>query len=519
MSSAAPPVRRIEGARLLGPDLAVSAPLVDLTLAEGRVVAIEPAAGRGRSNADGTGPAGSPRTGRAAGAVLAADGAWLMPGLWDAHVHPTDWAAARHRLDLSGCTDQEQVLATVVERLAADRVDPRAPERSGTELVGVGLRHATWPQPPSVERLDALTGQVPVALVSTDLHSAWLNSAALRRYDLDTSADGLVAEQQWFAVMSRIGAADEGTRDRWVLEAGEAAAALGVVGIADFDPGDSHLAWQRRVAAGFDAHRVQASVWPDHLEQALAAGLATGAALPGCGPLVTMGFLKVISDGSLNTRTAWCHEPFTDGSHGAPNLPAEELTALMARAHGAGIGSAIHAIGDRAAAVALGAFAASGARGRIEHAQLLTDADVHRMADLGLRASVQPVHTVDDRDLVDLLWADQAPRAYRFADLHRAGVRLELGSDAPVAPLDPWLAISAALHRTDDDRPGWYPEQRLDLATALRASWGPVERVRTGGPADLVLLDRHPGSLLTAERVRPQVLATICAGRLTHRAS
>src|SRR5699024_10049438 len=186
------------------------------------------------------------------------------------------------------------------------------------------------------------------------------------------------------------------------------------------------------------------------------------------------------------------------------------------RAAAAGISAAIHAIGDRACTVALDSFAATGARGRIEHAQLLTDADVARMADLGVQASVQPGHLVADRDVVDLIWADRAARAYRFADLHRAGVALALGSDAPVAPLDPWLAISAAVHRTDDDRPGWHAEQRLDLTTALHASWGPVAQVRPGGPADLVLLDRHPDSLLGQHPRPPQALATVCAGRLTH---
>src|SRR5699024_1453117 len=138
---------------------------------------------------------------------------------------------------------------------------------------------------------------------------------------------------------------------------------------------------------------------------------------------------------------------------------------------------------------------------------------VQRMARLGVRASVQPGHTVADRDLVELLWSEQAPRAYRFADLHRAGVPLDLGSDAPVSPLDPWQTISAAVHRTDGDRPPWHPEQRIDLVTALRASWGPVSEVRPGGPADLVLLDRHPDSLLAEDRSRPQVQATVCAGR------
>ncbi len=496
MTRSALPVQRIEGARLLGADLSRHAPLVDVTIAGGRVVAVEPA---------GTTTAAA----AADDAVrLPADGAWLMPGLWDAHVHPTDWAAARHRLDLSACSDRCEVLDAVSAQVAAGR--------ETSELVGVGLRHATWELEPRVELLDAVTGAVPTVLLSTDMHSAWFNSAALSRYGLTAGADGLVAENDWFTVMPQVGAADQTTRDRWVIEAGQAAAALGVVGITDFDPGDSHDAWRRRVAAGFDAHRVQASVWPDRLSTAIEAGLSTGNLLPGGGDLLTMGYLKVISDGSLNTRTAWCHEPFGRGEAGAPNLAASELRRLMARAAAAGISSAIHAIGDRACTVALDSFAATGARGRIEHAQLLTDADVARMADLGVRASVQPGHLVADRDVVDQIWADRAARAYRFADLHRTGVTLALGSDAPVAPLDPWLAISAAVHRTDDDRPGWHAEQRLDLTTALHASWGPVAQVRPGGPADLVLLDRHPDSLLSQHPRPPQVLATVCAGRLTH---
>lgn len=497
MNQPAAPVRRITGARLLGPDLSQQAPLVDVALTDGRVSAVHPA-----------GPRATDTPGSSGEEVLVADGTWLMPGLWDAHVHPTDWAAARHRLDLSGCPDRSRVLEAVAARLAA--------EPDIDELIGVGLRHAMWTQASRVDLLDGAAGAVPTVLLSTDMHSAWFNSAALSRYGLTAGADGLVAENDWFTVMPRVGSSDQTTRDRWVREAGQAAAALGVVGVTDFDPGDSHGAWRRRVAAGFDSHRVQASVWPDRLDSAIDAGLRTGDLLPGGGGLLTMGYLKVISDGSLNTRTAWCHEPFGRGETGAPNLAAGELRRLMARAAGAGISSAIHAIGDRACTVALDCFAATGAGGRIEHAQLLTDADVARMADLGVQASVQPGHLVADRDVVDLLWADRASRAYRFADLHRAGVGLLLGSDAPVAPLDPWLAISAAVHRTDDDRPGWQVQQRLDLAAALRASWGPVAQVQPGGPADLVLLDRHPDSLLGQDPAPPQVLATICAGRLTH---
>src|SRR5690606_22733854 len=129
-------------------------------------------------------------------------------------------------------------------------------------------------------------------------------------------------------------------------------------------------------------------------------------------------------------------------------VPTDELTELLRYAHAKGIRAAVHAIGDRANTLALDAFEASGARGSVEHAQLLHDDDVERMARLGLVASVQPVHLLDDRDVADHHWAGRTGRAFAFAALARAGVRMAFGSDAPVAPLDPWAAISAAVHRT-----------------------------------------------------------------------
>jgi predicted amidohydrolase YtcJ len=98
---------------------------------------------------------------------------------------------------------------------------------------------------------------------------------------------------------------------------------------------------------------------------------------------------------------------------------------------------ALHAIGDAAVATALTAFERSAARGGIEHAQLIQRADIPRLAALGLRASVQPAHLWDDRDVAAVCWPDRADRCFPFRSLVQAGVTLALGSDAPVAPLDP----------------------------------------------------------------------------------
>ena len=227
----------------------------------------------------------------------------------------------------------------------------------------------------------------------------------------------------------------------------------------------------------------------------------------------------MISDGSLNTRTAYCHDPYP-GPDGAPttgvlNVPVAELEPLMAAAARHGVHAAIHAIGDAANAAVLDVFERTGARGSIEHAQLLDRADVPRFAALGVAASVQPEHLLDDRDAIDATWADRADRCYPFRALHEAGVRLTLGSDAPVAPMDPSFAISAAVTRTRDGREPWHPEQALPAAVALAASVR--SRVAPGRPADLAVLDADPLGDPGVLRTMP-VAATLLAGRWTHRA-
>jgi predicted amidohydrolase YtcJ len=153
---------------------------------------------------------------------------------------------------------------------------------------------------------------------------------------------------------------------------------------------------------------------------------------------------------------------------------------------------ATHAIGDRALMDALEAYDATGAVGSIEHAQLVRREALPHLARLGLRASVQPAHLLDDRDVTELCWPDRAGRCFAFRWMADAGVELALGSDAPVSPLDPWLAIAAAVHRSADERPPWHPEQSLTAREALAASVDGQGSVHAGMAADLVLLDADP---------------------------
>jgi predicted amidohydrolase YtcJ len=176
----------------------------------------------------------------------------------------------------------------------------------------------------------------------------------------------------------------------------------------------------------------------------------------------------------------------------------------------------VHAIGDRANTLALDAFEAVRCEGSIEHAQLLTYTDIARLAKLGVTASVQPEHAMDDRDSADVLWAGRTAGAFPFRDMLSAGVKLAFGSDAPVAPLDPWLAIASAVERTRDGLPPWHPEQRIAPEAALAASTR--SRIAVGEPADIAILEYDP-LLSSVDELRSMPVAlTLLAGRVTHSA-
>lgn len=124
---------------------------------------------------------------------------------------------------------------------------------------------------------------------------------------------------------------------------------------------------------------------------------------------------------------------------------------------------------------------------------------------------------MDDRDVADVYWAGRTDRAFALEALAAAGVVLRLGSDAPVAPLDPWVAIAAAVERSRGGREPWHPEQRLPAALALAASTDGHDAVTAGSRADLVVLDADPLSADPASLRTFAVAATLLGGRFTHR--
>lgn len=456
--------------------------------------------------------------GRAGGDRVELDGGYVLAGLWDHHVHFTQYALARSRIDLS-----RAVSAAEAARMVGRQVSERQPA-AGTRVAGFGFRDGLWPDQPDKALLDAVVPGLPVALAGGDLHCVWLNSAGLALVGAGDHPTGVLREDAVFPVLERFQALPDRELDALVLEAAADLAARGVVGVVELEKQRNPDVWSRRAESGPLPLRVECGVYAEDLEWAIGEGLRTGDPLP-ASPLLRMGPLKVLTDGSLNTRTAYCDHAYpgiddtSPERHGLLVVPPDELVRLMRPAHEHGIVPAIHAIGDHANSLVLDAFAEVGCRGRIEHAQLLRNEDFERFALLGVEASVQPYHAVDDREVADVHWAGRTGRAYAYGDLWRAGARLRFGSDAPVAPPDPWLTMQAAVARTVDEREPWHPEQRLPVKVALTASTSKSWLPRLGGPADLVVLEQDPLSVRADKLGSLPVRATMVGGEWTYGAA
>jgi predicted amidohydrolase YtcJ len=409
------------------------------------------------------------------------DGRCVLPGFTDSHVHFPTWAVTRRELQLHG--SREEVLARVAD--AAGRVPP-----------GRWLRGFGWTDlEPSREALDAVSGDVPVALLAHDWHSLWLNSAALAHARGDLARPG--GEVDLEAGVLREEAAWS-FRDRFTLPAHEelveatraalpVAAARGVTAIHCKDG----LIGSREVYADL-ADELPFRVWQS---------------LPAKRLDERPDYVKAYMDGTLGSRTA----RLLDGS-GVEITSRDAFEDIIRASAQLDVAVAVHAIGDLANREALDAFEATrgaweprGLRPRIEHAQCLHADDIPRFAALGVTASIQPSMAVTDAAVAERLWADRLDGAYAYRSLHASGARLALGSDAPVEEMDPLLGLRDAVLRE------WRPHEALDLQAALDAltvtpAWleGASDRrgrLMPGMLADLAILDRDPFDDLAGARV------------------
>ncbi len=454
-------------------------------------------------------------------------GRCVLPAFTDAHVHFPSWSLARRDVQLEGVASLQEALARVGSQ-----------PRHGEWIRGRGWRDALWSEHPSRESLDAVTGDTPAALWSKDYHSLWLNSAALARAggDLEVAAGvverdaageptGILREESAWRFRDRHVVVSE---DEYVAATREGIRVANGRGVGAIHDKDGWLGAQAIFARIHQRDGLTLRVWQS-LPYDVAGDLAALRLRSGLGDdYLRLGYLKAFMDGTLGSQTAW----MLDGS-GVCITSGEQLVEIVRDATAAGWPVAVHAIGDRANREALDAFESTrelweplGLRQRIEHAQCVDPADLHRFAEIGVACSVQFSHAPSDRDLAERFWGERVEGTYAFATLLASGAVVANGSDAPVEELDPLAGIAAGVRRSIDDRPAWRPEQALTVEQALQAStvspaWLVGDERRRGKLlpgflADLVVLDRDPVSVSPDELPEVSVVATMVGGRWVH---
>lgn len=480
-------------------------------------------------------------------------GAFVAPAFVDAHVHVTALGLSIIGLDLSDVTSREQCLA---------RLTAYAREHADEVIWGHGWDESRWPDrhPLTTADLDAAAPGRAVYLTRIDVHSAAASTALRQQVPGLAGATGFHPEQPLAAAAHHLlrahardalSAKGRATARRAALDT---AASLGLVSVHECGgPEIGGLEDFRELLA--TEHGVQVTgYWgeaardPDHARELIASTGAAGLA----------GDLFV--DGALGSRTAWLQEPYHDAPHtcGTRHLDTETVEAHLDSCTQAGITAGFHVIGDAAVAQVLEALERVAARHgvpavarcghRLEHLEMISAAQAEQLGRLGVIASVQPAFDAlwggPDGMYADRLGVDRGTQLNPLALLASQGVPLAFGSDAPVAPMDPWVTVRAAAHhRTASSsvsvraafgaatRGGWRAQGIHDGVTGTLTP-GAIASYAIWETGDLTINTSQPGvqrwstdprsrvpalpDLSDATAVLPKCLQTVHRGKVIH---
>jgi len=473
-------------------------------------------------------------------------GRLVVPGFNDAHVHFLDGGFGLLSVDLRPARDEADLARRLGEHA---RTLPK-----GTWILRGNWDHHAWPsrREPTRQAIDAATPEHPVFVSRLDGHMALANSRALGLAGItrDTKAPpggeivrdasgaptGLLKDNAQELVSRVVPEPSREMNLRALRAALAEAARFGVTTIQDNSAPDVLPSYQDLRARGELTARLY--VWryaAPSLEPLRQAGVRTGLG----DDWIRLGALKILSDGSIGSATAALHTPYADNpdSTGLLLHPVDELERLVRVADAEGFQLAVHAIGDRANAIVLDAFEkavrANGPRDRrlrIEHAQHVAERDLPRYRALGVVASVQPSHCIDDMRFVEVhVGKERLGDSYRWASFAAAGVPLAFGTDWFVEPLDPRLGLYAAVTREfpEGGPPGGFEAQeKIGLADALDAytrgsayaEFAEREKgtLEVGKLADLVVFERDLFRLAPREILTTAIDLTVVGGRVVY---
>ena len=473
-------------------------------------------------------------------------GKLLVPGFTDSHIHLLDYSLSLSRVYLDDVRSEEEALSKLAEKVEVSR--------AGDWIIGNGWDKNVWdiPKWPTKESLDRVAPNNPVILYNKDLHSVWVNTLALKRAGLldatlfvdggviernpdDATPTGIIKENAVRLVTKAISPLDEEGILIALKRGIETLNEKGIVGVHDMN-GTNFAEFIKLKQDGDLKVRVLSVIHASKLDEAIDLGFLTGFG----DELLKIGPLKLFADGSLGSQTAHVLKAYEDDQNnfGMATMSKEEIHFQVKKAAEAGISSAVHAIGDAANRNILDIYESikdisekRKLRHRIEHAQLLHPDDIKRFAELGITASMQPVHILQDIIAAERYWGNRSRWAYPFRSLLGIKTMLAFGSDAPVATIDPMKGIfSAVARRRLDNSPqtGWYSEERLTVEETIRAyTFNPAwlasdEKVRgkliSGRLADIAILSQDIFRIPVIEIPHTVVVATMVGGKFVHRA-
>ncbi len=468
----------------------------------------------------------------------------LMPGMIDAHVHVMSIGFAAMTLDLSGTKSLAEAQAAIA-KFAAEH-----PERKW--IIGRGWNQELWKlgRFPTAAELDAAVRDRPVWLGRVDGHAGWANSLAMTTAGVTSATkdpsggrierlaggqapSGVFVDAAQSLVDKHVPQPRAAERDYALDKAQDLLASKGITAVADM--GTSIEDWQALRRAG-DSGRLRIRV------MAYASGIDAMTLIGGSEPgpwlyddKLHLNGVKLYMDGALGSRGASLKVPYADApaNRGLALLSPAQIRNLMSRAAMDGFQVAVHAIGDQANAEVLDAVSElnqtykGDRRWRIEHAQVIDPVDIKRLGQLGVVASMQPLHQTSDRLMAEArLGPSRLAGAYAWESVARSGATLAFGSDAPVETPDPFAGLAAAVSRQGPDgQPfgGWQPQERVTREAALAgfssgaAYAGLAERrfgrLAPGMRADFLFVDRDPLLSSTSELAQTRVLETWVGGR------
>ncbi|MDI6844779.1 MAG: amidohydrolase [Candidatus Saccharicenans sp.] len=468
-----------------------------------------------------------------------------IPGLIDAHTHFASGGRSLIELSFRGVDSVEKV-----QQMIAEKIKELPP---GTPVFGREYDHTLFPDQkwPTKEDLDKVSPENPVVIRRVDGHSVWVNSLALKISGIDRRTedpfggeivrDPRTGEPTGILKESAMGLLKvrpviKSTIEEDILRALDHARKLGLTGV-HADAGLEQLEVYKKLRSeGRLTLRVYAWLPIEGIDQYISLGLRQGQG----DEYLKIGFLKAFIDGTLGSGTALMFEPFSDDptKSGLPQYPEEVFYELLEKAYAHDFQVGVHAIGDKGVNWVLNAveraqkkYGKKDLRFRIEHAQIIKPEDFPRFRELGVIASMQPTHCTTDMRFCEIrVGRERSKYAYAWRTLLDNGAILAFGSDWPVEPLDPRRGLYSAVTRKniefDYPEGGWFPEQKLTLAEAIKyftrgSAYASFEEdlkgtLEPGKLADLTVFARDIFNVEPKEILTAPIAYTIVGGKVVY---